>query len=143
MTNPLNTPLIIAATFSGLASVLHIGCIVFGASWYRFFGAGEQMAILAEQGSLQPTVITSILVLILAAWSLYALSGAGVIGKLPLLKTGLTIITAIYLVRGVAGFFLITNPLGRSPEFWVWSSIICLSIGLLHLVGLKQIWAST
>lgn len=136
-----NTPLVVAAMLSGIASFLHVGCIIFGASWYRFFGAGEGMAILAEQGSLRPTMITLVIVVLLAIWSAYALSGAGVIAKLPLLKTGLVVITAIYLLRGVAGFFLISNPIGRTPEFWVWSSAICLAIGLFHLLGLKQIWS--
>jgi len=26
---------------SAVAAALHLGCILFGASWYRFFGAGE------------------------------------------------------------------------------------------------------
>ena len=34
---------------------------------------------------------------------------------------------------------MITNPLGRSPQFWFWSSLICLSFGVIHLIGLKQI----
>lgn len=138
----MNILLVVAGALSALAALAHIGCIYFGASWYRFFGAGEQMAIMAEQGSLRPTIITSGIVLVLSIWSLYAFSAAGLIGKLPLIRTALIIITAIYLLRGVAGFFFISNPLGRSPEFWFWSSAICLSLGLLHLIGLKQQWAS-
>lgn len=138
----MNILLVVAGALSALAALAHIGCIYFGASWYRFFGAGEQMAIMAEQGSLRPTIITSGIVLVLSIWSLYAFSAAGLIGKLPLIRTALIIITAIYLLRGVVGFFFISNPLGRSPEFWFWSSAICLSLGLLHLIGLKQQWAS-
>jgi len=136
----VNIFLIVGAALSAITAILHIGIIVFGAPWYRFFGAGEQMAILAEQGSLRPTLITFFIVLVLATWSLYALSGAGIIGKMPLLRLGLCTITAIYLIRGVSGFFLIANPMGRSPDFWLWSSAICLTIGLIHLIGLKQVW---
>ncbi|NOX93729.1 MAG: hypothetical protein GXP04_01135, partial [Alphaproteobacteria bacterium] len=132
--------LIIGAVLSAIVAVLHIGIIIFGAPWYRFFGAGEKMAILAEQGSMRPTVITSLIAIVLATWSLYALSGAGAIGRLPLLRLGLSVITAIYLARGVLGFFLMNNPMGRSPEFWVWSSAICLVIGLVYLIGLIQVW---
>ena len=138
----MNILLVVAGALSAIAALAHIGCIYFGASWYRFFGAGEQMAIMAEQGSLRPTIITSGIVLVLSIWSLYAFSAAGLIGKLPLIRTALIIITAIYLLRGVAGFLFISTPLGRSPEFWFWSSAICLSLGLLHLIGLKQQWAS-
>jgi len=137
----MNIFLIIAGILSALAAILHIGCIYFGAPWYRFFGAGEHMARLAEQGSMQPTMITGSIVLVLTTWSLYAFSAAGIIARLPLLRIALVLITAIYLVRGIAGFFLINSPMGRTPEFWLWSSAICLSVGVFHLIGLKQQWA--
>ena len=138
----MNVYLIFAGTLSAVAAILHLGCIYFGASWYRFFGAGEQMALLSEQGSIQPTLITSVIVLVLSIWSMYAFSAAGVIFKLPLIRLALVLITLIYLARGIAGFFLINSPMGRSPEFWVWSSAICLSFGIVHLIGLKQQWVS-
>lgn len=138
----MNIFLLLAGTLSGIAGLLHLGCIYFGGPWYRFFGAGEQMAQLAEQGSLRPTLITLGITSVLAIWSLYAFSAAGVIGRLPFIKTVLVVITSIYLLRGVAGFLLINNPMGRSAEFWIWSSIICLILGCLHLAGLKQQWAS-
>jgi len=99
------------------------------------------MARLAEQGSIQPTLITSGITFILTLWSLYAFSAAGVIFRLPLIRTALVVITFIYIARGVAGFFFVSSPMGRSPEFWIWSSIICLAIGIIHLIGLKQAWA--
>ena len=136
----MNSFLLTGAILSAIVAVLHIGCIIFGAPWYRFFGAGEKMAMLADKGSWQPTIITSVIVIVLFTWSLYALSAAGVIAKLPLLRWVLCAITTIYLIRGILGFFLITNPLGRSAEFWLFSSVICLSFGIVHLIGLKQVW---
>ena len=138
----MNVFLIIAGSLSAAVAIIHLGCIYFGAPWYRFFGAGENMAKLAEQGSIQPTLITSAIVLVLLLWSLYAFSAAGLIFRLPLLRVALILITVIYLARGVAGFFFINSPMGRSPEFWFWSSVICLSFGIVHLVGLKQQWSS-
>jgi hypothetical protein len=138
----MNVFLIIAGILSAIVAILHIGCIYFGAPWYRFFGAGEQMAVLAERGSIQPTLITSGIVLVLSIWSLYALSAAGIIFRLPLVRVALILITVIYLVRGIAGFFFVSSPMGRSPEFWLWSSSICLCFGIIHLIGLKQQWAS-
>ncbi len=135
-----NKFLMTAAILTFIAALLHLGCIYFGAPWYRFFGAGEQMALLAEQGSWQPTLITLFITLVLTVWAAYALSAAGVIARLPLIKTALVIITSIYLFRGIAGFFLITNPMGRSAEFWLWSSIICLILGAFFLIGTKQAW---
>jgi uncharacterized membrane protein len=138
----MNVLLIIAGALSAIVAILHIGCIYFGAPWYRFFGAGEQMAVLAERGSLQPTLITSGIVLVLFIWSLYALSGAGVIFRLPFIRVVLVLITLIYLIRGIAGFFLVNSPMGRSPEFWIWSSSICLCLGIIHLIGLKKEWVN-
>ena len=109
-----------------------------------FFGAGEQMAILSEQGSLQPTIITSGIVVVLSIWSIYAFSAAGLIRKLPLIRLALVVITSVYLLRGIGGFYLGANPvdapIGNSSEFWFWSSAICLCFGLVHLIGVKQKW---
>tara|TARA_R110000787_G_scaffold107749_1_gene215884 strand:- start:136 stop:546 length:411 start_codon:yes stop_codon:yes gene_type:complete len=132
--------LITAGSLSAMAAILHLGCIYFGGPWYRFFGAGEQMAIMAERGSMQPTIITSAITLVLVVWSLYAFSAAGLIIQLPFVRIILVIISVIYLLRALAGFFFINNPLGRTPEFWLWSSSICLLIATVHIIGLKQVW---
>lgn len=140
--NVMNLLLIIAGALSFIASGLHLACIYFGASWYRLFGAGEHMAQLAEQGSIEPTLITLGIATILLTWSLYAFSAAGLIFKLPFVKIVLCLITTIYLVRGFAGFLLINNPMGRTADFWIWSSSICLVFGIVHLTGLKQQWSN-
>ncbi|QQX78474.1 hypothetical protein JK628_12845 [Shewanella sp. KX20019] len=137
----MNKMLIFAGVFNATAALMHIGCIYFDAPWYRFFGAGEQMAVMAERGSLQPTIITSGIVVVLSIWSVYAFSAADVITRLPLMRLVLIVISTIYLLRGVAGLFFIGNTMGRSAAFWLWSSAICLCVGLIHLIGLKQQWA--
>ena len=138
----MNIYLILAGMLSAIAAALHVGCIMFGAPWYRFFGAGEQMARLSEHGSIKPTIITSIITLTLAVWALYAFSAAGLIGHLPFIRTALVMIILIYCSRGILGFFFINNPMGRSPQFWLWSSAVCLMIGAIHLIGLQQQWTS-
>ena len=136
----MNYYLVVAGCLSAVAALMHVGCIIFGASWFRFFGAGEQMATMAEQGMIKPTVITSFIVVVLSIWSLYAFSAAEVIGRLPFIRQALIVISITYVMRGLAGFYFVSNPIGRSPEFWIWSSVICLSIGLVHLIGLKLQW---
>jgi len=136
----MNAMLIIAGLLSSVAAILHLGCIYFGASWYRFLGAGEQMAIMAEQGRIQATITTLSITFVLAVWALYAFSAAGAISQLPFARIILVIISAIYLLRGIAGFFLVSNPLGRTADFWLWSSSICLIVALVHIIGLKQVW---
>lgn len=137
----MNIYLLTGGILSAIAALLHLGCIYFGASWYRFFGAGEQMALMAEQGSAQPTLITLGIFSILALWSAYAFSAVGLIIRLPLIRLALVLISLIYITRGIVGFTLINNPMGRSPEFWLWSSSICLTFGLIHSIGLKAQWS--
>lgn len=137
-----NQFLIVGGASSALAAVLHLGCILFGASWYRFFGAGERMVRLAASGSIVPSILTAGIAVVLALWALYAFSAAGVIPRLPLARLVLCGITGIYLLRGLAGLALaLVNPGDRGVAFWVWSSMICLCIGTLYLVGTQQAWS--
>lgn len=133
--------LIAGGVLSALAAFLHLGCIVFGAPWYRFLGAGEQMARLAEAGSPHPTRMALLIAGMLMVWSAYAFSGAGVLPRLPLLRTALCAITFIYLARAVAFPLLFPMFPGNSLTFWLTSSAICALFGLVHLIGLRQAWA--
>jgi len=140
MIDDRNYFLVAGALLTAIAAALHFGCIFFGAPWYRFFGAGERMAELADAGSRYPTAVSSAIALMLSVWSLYALSGAAVIPRLPLLRPVLCVITAIFLLRGLAVVVLVPLSLGRSTAFWCWSSAICLIIGGIHFAGLRQVW---
>lgn len=134
------TMLILGAVLSTLAALLHVGCIVFGAPWYRFFGAGEQMARLAEAGSWRPTIVTAGITVVLLIWALYALSGAQVIGRLPWLRVGLCAITAVYLVRGLAVVPVAIWMREQNTAFLWWSSGICLGVGVVHAIGVWRAW---
>ncbi|HEY1026085.1 MAG TPA: hypothetical protein VGE28_00490 [Pseudomonas sp.] len=136
-----NSYLIAGAALSAIAALLHIGCIFFGPAWYRFFGAGERMVRLSAAGHKAPALITAGVAALLTLWSLYALSGAGIIPPLPLTPIALCVITGVYLLRGLAGFALAAVAPGeRSVTFWCWSSAICLGLGTLHLLGTWQAW---
>ncbi|WP_374355334.1 hypothetical protein [Chitinimonas sp.] len=137
-----NVFLLAGAGLSSTAAVLHVLIIFGGANWYRFFGAGEAMAKVAEAGSVYPGFITSGIALLLMLWSAYALAGAGlpVLSGLPLIKPALLVITAIYLLRGMAPLPLWLLAPRQLTPFWLWSSAICTIFGLVHLLGLLQIW---
>lgn len=132
--------LVVAAGLSALAALLHLACIAVGALGYRLLGAGEGMAQMALSGHWYPAVITSVIAAILFAWSLYALSGSGLIRRLPFLRTVLIAITGVYLLRGVAFFPLMAHFPGNSMTFWYVSSAICLLFGVVHSFGLRQAW---
>ena len=131
--------LIVAAALSGGAALLHLATIAGGPSWYRFLGAGERMARLAEAGSPRPALITLFIAGVLALWSAYALAGAGLIPRLPLMRTALATITAIYLLRGLVLVpALVLN--GRASPFLWWSSLIVLGYGLTYAIGTFRAW---
>ncbi|ODU16667.1 MULTISPECIES: hypothetical protein [Variovorax] len=135
-----NIPLLVGAGLSAIAALLHI-CIIFsGPAWYRFFGAGERMAAGAAAGHLYPALVTLLIACMLGVWAAYALSGAGVLQPLPLLALALPAITAVYLLRGLVVVALFMFDRRRLTAFWVWSSAICLVYGVVHLVGVVQVW---
>jgi hypothetical protein len=125
---------------SFVASLLHLACIVGGGDWYRFFGAGEAMARLDEAGSWRPAIITSVIAVVLAGWGLYALSGAGIIRKLPLMRTGLVAIAIVLLARAS----LVAVPATWGPElsftFMAVTSAITGAMGLTFAIGIIKSW---
>ena len=72
MLNSNNRVLIVAATLNAMAAVAHVGCVVFGASWYRFLGAGEGIARMAEASHRYPTFMALSIATLLFIWSAYA-----------------------------------------------------------------------
>jgi hypothetical protein len=138
--NPGSTWLIIGGWLSVAAALLHIACIFGGPDWYRFFGAGEGMARAAARGEWKPALITLAIGTILLTWAAFAFSGAGVLPRLPLLRTGLIAITAVYLLRG-----LIFVPIHfwrpqHTDSFAIWSSAIVLIYGFVYCVGTIRAW---
>ena len=139
---PHYNPFLLAGGLWNLtASLLHVAIIFGGANWYRFFGAGEKFAQLAEKGSTIPVIVTAVIALVLFAWCAYALSGAGVIAPLPLLKPALALISAVYMLRALALLPVSLWMPGQVSTFLVVSSVICLGYGVIHVVGTCQVWA--
>lgn len=136
-----NVALVIGACLSLIAALLRVGIVFGGAPWYRFFGAGERMATAAAAGRAYPAVVTLLIAAVLTTWAAYALSGAGAIAPLALLRLALVAITAVYLLRGMAIIPLWLFARGTITPFLVWSSLVCTGYGLVHLAGLSQEWA--
>lgn len=120
-----------------------MGIIIAGAPAYRFFGAGEEMARAAERGSIVPALVTSVIVVGLTCFALYAWSADGWIRPLPARRPVLAAITGIYLLRGAVllpqlGIWLLAaNPVALRDLVF---SAVALLLGLAHLIGLRQRW---
>lgn len=125
-----------------VAALLHLGIIVGGTDWYRFFGAGEAMAVMSEQGLWYPAIVTTGIATVLCVWSAYAFSGAGVIRPLPLLKTALLLIGIVFLLRGLVAvplLFMADSPymteLKEKMIFMLVTSALCLFLAVGYLRG--------
>lgn len=141
----MNKLLITGGNLSLLASLLHLLIIMGGPDWYRFFGAGEGMAQLAERGSVYPAIVTSCIAVVLFIWGLYAFSGAGLIRRFPMLKLALGAIALIYIMRGILGIPIViflehpyAKELANKMTFMIISSLVSLGIGLFYGAGLYR-----
>ena len=75
-------------------------------------------------------------------WAIYAFSAAGLIGGLPFTGFVLPAAGGAYLVRAV-GFPLLKPRFPENSEaFWLWSSGICLVLGLLYAFGSIDVWTA-
>ena len=135
-----NSRLVAGGVLSALAALLHLAVIGGGPDWYRFFGAGEEMARMAEQGSIRPALITLAIATILAIWSAYAFAGAGLLRRLPLMRTALIAITAVYLLRALTLVPLAALRPDLLTPFALWSSLIVLVYGLTYALGTWRAW---
>lgn len=132
----------IGGIISFAIALLHLVVIFIGADAYRYFGAGEEMALMAEEGSYYPATITTGIILVFILFGLYAFSAVGTLRKLPGLKTMLSLITGIYVLRGL-GFFVETLGIIYNydvPVRHAVFSFVAFVTGIIHLIGLIRIW---
>ena len=138
-----NNWLLVAGSLSFAAALLHLACIAGGPAWYRAVGAPEPLIGALERGNPALAYMTAGIALVLAIWGAYAFAGAGLIRRLPLMRTALLIISAIYLARGL----MIVDPQrftepGRSSAFMLWTSLIVLMFGLTYAIGTWRAWSA-
>jgi hypothetical protein len=126
-------------------AALHVAIILVGGPAYRYFGAGERLARLADRGSSEPTFITTVLVVMFASWAAYAFAGAGLIAPLPRLRTVLLLIGLIYTARGLVAFpqayFWLSAGSAGVPFRHLVFSAASLVVGITYLVGTYQAWS--
>jgi hypothetical protein len=134
--------LILGGIFSFAVALLHVGIAIYGGSAYITFGAGEEFTRLDASGSPVPMLVTLGLALIFAICGLYALSGASVLRRLPLLLLALIGIGAVYTLRGLLLLPELYSTLaGTTPaSHGLIFSAVSLLIGLCYLIGTILSW---
>lgn len=138
-----------AAALTFIGGLLHLAIIFGGPDWYRFFGAPEALAQMAATGALYPALVCVLIAGVLFTWTAYALSGAGLIKRLPFLRTILIAIALILIIRGIAFlplmllnphlFHTITNT-QSVDAFLLITSALCLVMGLAYAIAVKKSW---
>jgi hypothetical protein len=135
--------LVFAGWLSAAIAVLHLVIIFLGAPAYRYFGAGEDMARQAEDGSFLPAALTLCIAAVFTVFALYAFAGAGLFRRPPLLRTGLVVIATIYTVRGLSLLPELGVYMAGSDTMQLRTlvfSFVSLMIGLFYLVGTVLLW---
>jgi len=135
-------PLDLAAIFMFVGALFHVACLFGGADWLLFAGAPVEFSESYRNGAIEPIFWTLAIALMLVIWGLYAMSGAGRMRKLPLLKTGLAAIGALMTLRGLIGLVLLVvtdwpwhTAMG---QFHAVASVMIFGVGLFYLYGLWQ-----
>lgn len=136
--------LVVAAIASFAVALLHIAIIVVGPAGYRYFGA-PALADAVERGSaVRPALLTFGVALVFALWGAYALSGAGLIRRLPLVRVGLLVIGAIFVARGLSiapELAALVQGTIKYPRALVFSGASMFT-GLCYLLGAVRAWAA-
>ena len=129
--------LIVGAGFSSGIALMHVVIIFIGAPAYLYFGAAD-LARLASRGSLFPALLTLLITAVFMAFGSYALSGAGLIRRLPFLVPGLFLIGGVYTLRGlIVVQDLIRMVRGAGYPFRQTAfSAVSLIVGLVHFIGI-------
>ena len=134
--------LILGSTASFIIAAVHVAIILIGPSAYEYFG-GDYLVPLVERGSPFPALLTLGIAFIFVVWGVYALSGAGVTRRLPLMRTALIIVGTLCTLRGLDFvqdiFQRLFEGFSRPVKFTVFSAV-SLAVGLLYLVGVIGQW---
>jgi hypothetical protein len=138
------TVLLVGAGCSLAVSLLHAVLPLIGPAAYRFIGGFNEARAVESGAAVRVALIAESVALLFAIWALYALSGAGALRRLPLLRPGLLVIGGIYTLRGLKLIPEIVASLqGRlgAPQHFLWFSAVSLAIGACYLVGTMRSWS--
>lgn len=138
MTTYINKTLFTGAVAVLIVAIVHFYLTIAGGDLYVFFGAGEEFAALDKAGSLKPMITTFIIAIVFTILALFGFSGAGLIGKMPLLKWGLYTIAIIFIARGLLFFYevyVLSFLFSEYPVRFVLFSLYSLITGTLYLFG--------
>lgn len=128
--------LLVVALLAVFTALAHLCCIFLGPSCYRAQLAPPVVVQASINGTLYAPVVTIIVSGLFLACAVFALYGADLIRKLPLLRAALLIIALICLVRGIATIPLLLRIPALNSPFALAAGLIWFIAGCLYLYGL-------
>ena len=129
--------LTLAALIAICTGLAHLSCIYFGPECYAAQLAPPIIVESAKAGTfLAPlgAIFASAIYILLGC---YALSGAKIIRKLPLLKFGIYTIAFVCIVRGILPLQLWLRQPDKVSDAVFYTGIVWLIAGLLYFFGFR------
>lgn len=121
-------------------ALLHVVVLIGGTDWIAFVGAPPSVVDSSREGTWLAPVSTLGIALLLTVWALYAFSAADLMRRLYFVRTMLSIVAVVFILRGliIAPALAAGRVNWRAPIdlFIVSSSLFILAIGVLLAIGL-------
>ena len=148
MSQSIRPYVIASATLCAIGGVVHLAAIPLGAPWYALIGAPRGIVHMLGQGSLRPVVTCVAIAVLLAVWSGYGFSAAGLVRRLPAQRAVLAVVALVLISRsivlpGLAAYApsALTGICGRCQDlngFVIATSALCLFIGVAYAAAAMQ-----
>jgi hypothetical protein len=126
--------LISAGIIAAASASWHLLCIFGGPSWFAFARAPQQIIESSQQGTLLAPVGTMIVAALMFACTVFAFSAAGLIRKVPLIKSALITIAILCTLRGVTAIPTFITSTG--VDLWqIVASSVWFYVGVCFTLG--------
>lgn len=132
---------LVGAGIALFGALIHWVAPLLGPDWYAFLTAPQWVIDSARNRTLTAPVGAAVIGCLMFACALYAFSGAGLIRRLPLARTGLTIIFSICLLRGILVVPLMVRAPNMLSTFDIVGSMLWFIAGVAFLVGTTKNWS--
>ena len=129
--------LALAACIAMGTAIAHMSCIFLGAECYAVQMAPSQIIESARNGTYLAPIGTIFVSAIFVVLGVYALSAAGVVRKLPLLKPVIYVVATLCIIRGILPLQLWLRHPEKVNDIVFYTGIVWLIAGLLYLVGYR------
>jgi hypothetical protein len=126
--------LISAGVIACASSIWHLLCIFGGPHWFAFARAPQQIIDSSQQGTLLAPIGKVIVAILMFACTVFAFSAAGLIRKVPLLKSALITISILCVLRGLMAIPTFINSTGL--DHWqIIASTVWFYVGICFVAG--------